>query len=64
MIKIKTEKDISQADICHILVCCPECGQKLTDVTYLRGVAILRLKCRRCKKYINVDLTGDGDSRR
>ena len=36
----------------------PICGQKLTDINYVNGVVILRVKCRRCKNYINVDIIG------
>lgn len=58
MIRVKKEKAIVDVELSHVMVTCPECGQKLTDVIYVKGIAMLRIKCRRCKQYINVDLTG------
>lgn len=42
----------------HKMAVCPVCGQKLGDITYLKGVLILRVKCRRCKKYVDIEVTG------
>lgn len=61
MIKIGIEEDPRQAIEYHKLVFCPNCGQKLTDVKFVDGIAMLRIKCRRCKKYINLDLVGRKD---
>lgn len=58
MIKFKAERDVSQAESCDKMVHCPECGQKLTDIKYVNGAIMLRIKCRRCKTYINVDVVG------
>lgn len=58
MIKVHADKDTDQREICNKIVLCPICGQKLTDVKYVNGVVILRVKCRRCKNYISVDITG------
>lgn len=58
MIKIDTKEDPRQVVEHHKLVICPTCGQKLTDVKYVDGIVMLRIKCRRCRKYISVDLIG------
>lgn len=42
---------------CHLLIC-PTCGQKLCDVEFLHGTAIMRFKCRRCGMYVKADLVG------
>lgn len=36
---------------------CPECGQKLFDVRSVAGSAELRIKCRRCRNYIQVSVS-------
>ena len=59
MIKVDARKDLDQQDICNRIVLCPVCGQKLTDVTYVNGIVMLRIKCRRCKNYISVGITGN-----
>ena len=51
-------QDADQREIYNKIVLCPICGQKLTDISYVNGVVILRVKCRRCKNYINVDIVG------
>lgn len=56
--EISADKDADQREIYNKIVLCPICGQKLTDISYLNGVVILRVKCRRCKSYINVDIVG------
>lgn len=61
MIKIDVKEDPRQVVEHHKLVICPVCGQKLTDIKYVDGVSVLRIKCRRCKKYISVDLIGKED---
>ena len=61
MIKIDVKEDPWQVVEYHKLVICPICGQKLTDVKYVDGIVMLRIKCRRCKKYISVDLVGKKD---
>lgn len=61
MIKVDTKEDPRQVVEHHKLVICPICGQKLTDVKYVDGVVMLRIKCRRCRKYISVDLVGKED---
>ena len=58
MIKVSADKDADQREIYNKIVLCPICGQKLTDISYINGVVILRVKCRRCKNYINVDIVG------
>ena len=40
------------------MVICPVCGQKMCQVRYVNGVIMLRVQCRRCRNYIEVDLTG------
>lgn len=39
------------------LVLCPNCGQKLTDILNVEGKSELRIKCRRCRTFINIELT-------
>lgn len=39
------------------LVECPKCGQKLFDVRFVTGAAVIRIKCRRCKSFIIVDIS-------
>lgn len=58
MIKIRTEKDNEQGAKNRQMVCCPECGQKLTDVQNINGLVMLRIMCRRCKSFINIDIIG------
>lgn len=58
MIKVNTKIYFEQADVNYTMVECPICGQKLTEVCYVKGVIALRVKCRRCKHYINVDIVG------
>lgn len=43
------------------LALCPHCGQKLFEVVSLFHKGVFRLKCRRCKKYISVSVTGKED---
>lgn len=40
------------------LVSCPSCGQKLTDVTAVTGECFLRIRCRRCGRYIRAEIYG------
>lgn len=58
MLKVRASESYSQDDFATKLVTCPHCGQKLGDIRYLKGVLILRVKCRRCKKYIDVEAVG------
>ncbi|GAE15787.1 hypothetical protein IX296_002005 [Bacteroides pyogenes] len=58
MIKVNADKDTNQREVYNKMVLCPICGQKLTDISYVNGVVILRVKCRRCKNYISVDVMG------
>jgi len=39
------------------LIECPKCGQKLMDIRFLGGMAVVRIKCRRCKNFITVDMS-------
>ncbi|MBD9174808.1 hypothetical protein [Paraprevotella clara] len=61
MLKIRSRVSIRQDEMAHQMATCPLCGQKLGDVTYLKGVLILRVKCRRCKKYVDIEVTGTGE---
>ncbi len=58
MLKVHVEIDKIQDDGQRFFACCPSCGQKLTDVRYAEGLMVLRVKCRRCKKYVTVDVIG------
>lgn len=61
MIQIDAKEDPRQVVEHNRLVECPICGQKLTDVKFINGTVTLRIKCRRCRTYISVDLTGKKD---
>lgn len=39
------------------LIECPKCGQKLMDIRFVGGMAVVRIKCRRCKNFITVDMS-------
>mgnify|MGYP002303343717 CR=1 FL=1 len=59
MIKVRTSLDnFSVKSGMSQMVTCPICGQKMGEVKYLNGVIMLRVQCRRCRNYINVDVTG------
>lgn len=58
MIKIGAKIYFEERCVDYKMIECPVCGQKLTEVGYVNGVATLRVKCRRCKHYIDIDLTG------
>lgn len=40
----------------HSYIICPKCGQKLFDVKAVEGVVHIKIKCRRCRSYIDVQL--------
>lgn len=50
---LNTAKNLSSKQ----LVLCPKCGQKLTDILNVEGKTELRIKCRRCRTFINIELT-------
>ena len=59
MIKIRTSpEDLYIKGETLEMVICPVCGQKMCQVRYVNGVIMLRVQCRRCRNYIEVDLTG------
>lgn len=64
MIHIREHIDTDQSGLWQFMAICPACGQKLTEVRWIRGAAILRIKCRRCKQYVSIDLTGYSDKPR
>lgn len=37
---------------------CPECRQKLFEIGDLKGFSEVRIKCRRCGKFVNVEMVG------
>ncbi len=58
MIKVNVSKDFDQQDSSTMMIICPECGQKLTDIRDANGLVRVRIKCRRCRTYINIDILG------
>ncbi len=57
MIKVKTEtSDIETETVKEAR--CPVCGCLLMDVRFVKGALIVRVKCPRCKSYVNVDIVG------
>ena len=61
--QIETTEDINQEDISDRkkIARCPRCGQKLIEIESLTTAGVFRVKCRRCKKYIRVNVTGKED---
>ena len=57
-IRISTTCDGDQSQKSNHFITCPKCRQKLADVEYLKGMGIMRFKCRRCGTYIKADLVG------
>lgn len=58
MLKIKAEPVYRLEGLVIKDVRCPSCGRKLSEVTYARGVLLLRTKCPKCKTFINIDIAG------
>lgn len=56
MIKISATIGERQDEAQNKIVYCPECSKILTDVLSVTGSATLRCKCRRCKKYVEVNI--------
>ena len=50
--------DPEQSQREHHFLKCPKCGQKLADLEYIRGIAMIRFQCRRCHTYVKADLVG------
>lgn len=57
MLNVVTRLDEDSLDIRNQVVKCPYCGKMVVDVRYVSGMAMLRIKCTRCKHYINVTIT-------
>lgn len=57
-VRIEVRADSDQSQKMYRYILCPSCQQKLADLEYMKGVAIIRFKCRRCGKYIMADLVG------
>ena len=59
MLKIRTEA-VEPIEIIHKQdVRCPSCGRKLSEVSYVKGVVLLRIKCPKCRTFVNIDITGN-----
>lgn len=58
MLKIRASIDDENPEIRTKMVECPVCNKKMADVQYLSGIAMLRIKCPRCKHYIKINITG------
>lgn len=56
MLNIKVNIKRDKYVIANQLVLCPQCKQKLTDVLSVLGRAELRIKCRRCGTFVNIEL--------
>ena len=57
---IKVHTDISDIEVMiKEKVRCPVCGKMMFDLRHAKGIIMLRVKCPRCKSYINVDVAGD-----
>ncbi len=54
--EFKTAIDENQNDIDNRdnIPICPDCGQKLFAVVSLHRKGLIRIKCRKCKKYVLV----------
>lgn len=57
MLKISTRAEDENPEIRTRMVECPVCGKKLVDVQYVAGIAMLCIKCARCKHLIKVNIT-------
>ena len=57
-IRVDVRADSDQTQKKRYFLCCPKCKQKLGDIEYLHGTAIMRFKCRRCGTYVKADLIG------
>lgn len=57
-IRAVTQIDENQSAQKHCFLTCPKCKQKLADVVHLRGVSMMRFKCRRCGTYVTTDILG------
>ena len=57
MLKISVRIDDISPEVRTLMVECPSCGKKMMDVQYASGVAMLRVKCTRCKHYVKVSIT-------
>lgn len=59
MIRVKTQKDkASDSKSRGEMVICPNCNQKLADLIEVDGMITTRIKCRRCKTYVLIDVVG------
>lgn len=52
--RIENEDDIK---IKYTFVKGPRCGQIIGEVKHASGICLLRIMCRRCHKYISVNIT-------
>lgn len=57
MLKISTRIDRESSELQTRRVECPTCGKKLVDVQYVSGIAMLCIKCPRCKHLIKINIT-------
>lgn len=58
MMEIEAKKDNDQSSEGKNLVRCPSCRQVLADIRMLKGYGTVRVKCRRCGTYTNIDIVG------
>lgn len=59
MLKIKSsvcEKDCELSN--NKTVMCPACGKRLLNVEFAKGAVILKMKCPRCRNFIDIEATG------
>lgn len=57
MLKVVARLDKDGLDVRTQAAKCPYCGKMMADIQYISGMAMLRIKCTRCKHYVNVTIT-------
>lgn len=58
MVKIETKIDEDQNASMVNLTRCPRCRQVLADIRKIKGYGLVRVKCRRCGTYSNIEIVG------
>jgi transposase-like protein len=55
-IKVIEDYNRNNDEVGEDMATCPACGQKLFKVYSVRGSGLLRIKCRRCRRWWNVHI--------
>lgn len=59
MIRIKSVVCDSDCVVDQVkTVVCPSCKKRLFNVEFAKGAFIVKMKCPRCKSYIDIQATG------